>query len=101
MTVAFDPQLIASRLACARRDMVNRLEAMDEAARLATMFDACIETGGSFVPHCPAIDNTSFAEIQCLGIYHSGDDMPEAISGWIKAVKRSIAPRDPVTGVAA
>ncbi|WP_439137512.1 hypothetical protein [Roseicyclus sp.] len=83
-------QGVAARMAWARSDLIQRLDRLDEAGRLDLMFEACVETGGSFIPHSPAPGDATFAEIDCLGIYHSGDDMPEAIAGWIKAVRRTL-----------
>lgn len=82
---------IAERLDLARRELVAELRRQSPAERVETMFRTCIETGGNFIPHSGARDNETFAEIDCLGIYHSGEDMPDAIAGWIKAVERSIA----------
>lgn len=88
------PRAVADRMAAARRDLVELLSRQSEADRLETMFSACIETGGNYIPQATAPNNAAFAEIDCLGVYHSGDDMPEAIAGWIKAVQRSIAIED-------
>ena len=72
----------------ARTELAEALTAMDSEHRLATMTDACIETGGTLVPQSVGKWGPHFAEIRCLGVYHAGNDIAEAIANWIKAVYR-------------
>lgn len=90
----------SEQLKQARADLAAALIPMDADQRVELMIDACIETGGSLVPAGVCAGGAHYAEINCLGIYHSGNDVPEAIASWIKAVHRTEC--DPcITGDAA
>lgn len=79
---------VADHIRAARAELAGELEAMAVSDRRLAVWDACIETGGSFVPANICKGAAHFAELNLLGVYHSGNDAAEAIANWIKAVHR-------------
>lgn len=80
---------VADRIRAARAELAEALQSLPNDQRIMVMTDACIETGGSLVPPAQGKGGAHYAEISCLGIYHSGNDVEEAIANWIKAVHRT------------
>lgn len=72
----------------ARAELANTLERLRDDDRAAAMAEACMETGGSLVPQGSGKWGPHYAEVKCLGVYHAGNDIAEAIANWIKAVRR-------------
>ncbi|MGB1389252.1 MAG: hypothetical protein ACPG61_10235 [Paracoccaceae bacterium] len=93
----FDHALIQ---AAQRRHLAATLRGLPTPDRPAYVLDLALGTGGYVID--PATQpgsatekqGRSFTEINLLGLYHSGDDIEEAIVNWIKAAERS-APMPP------
>ncbi|MAY85557.1 MAG: hypothetical protein CML02_02355 [Pseudooceanicola sp.] len=79
---------VATEIRHARLVLASELELLPVADRAEAMRAACIDTGGCFVPARTVQGGTHYAEVSCLGVYHAGADMAEAITHWIKAVHR-------------
>lgn len=74
----------------ARIDLATDLEALPSADARVAMTHATVEqTGGSFIPPCTCPPwGSHMAELSMLGVSHTGEDEPAAVSGWIKSVTR-------------
>lgn len=84
MTALYDG--ITAKTAQARRELAARLEPLDAASRVTEMRKAVRQSGGYLFEQ--GTGGSLFAELNCLGIYHHGNDTAEAVAGWIKAIVR-------------
>lgn len=91
---------LAPALNAARLTLASELEILPDAERVATMYAACIETGGRFEPRSIEPDDDNFCEITCLGVSYSGDSAAEAVAHWVKAVYRMAGDADFAEAVA-
>lgn len=89
----FDPHLSQ---AAQRRGLATELRALNVKARIAKVRDTCVDTGGSIIePNPKDTWGPVYAEINILGLYHSGDDMEAAIENWIASALRAAPSTQP------